>query len=275
MIKAGRSFEGLAWLQTLPATVHSNILINLVEADIYVMNENWAALRTNLEIENWLDLDCLRLACRAVALKRLGFTGSAKNEWQAALKATGHRRYLLSQLLNMMGKWHCPDEQEDVLWAIATHYPDETLIMESLSDRLYIEGKTSSLMALYKIEVEHDSHDLISKNNLAMTALLLESWDVRPYELSREVYRAGPTNVDFASTYAYSLLLQRKSADSLKVMEKLTPDQLESPNAAAYYGIILKASGNASKARKYLDIAEKARLLPEEQNLIKKAKSQI
>jgi hypothetical protein len=59
----------------------------------------------------------------------------------------------------------------------------------------------------------------------------------------------------------------------LIVFERLKPDQLEQPSVALYYAIVLQATGNAERARKYLDIAAGTKLLPEEQTLLIQARA--
>ena len=109
-------------------------------------------------------------------------------------------------------------------------------------------------------------------NNLARAALLTESWDNNPLDLAREIYTKSPTNAAFVSTYAYALLAQKQPAEALKTIERLTAEQLQDPSIALYYGLILKATGNAAKAGPYFVIAAKARMLPEEQKLLERAR---
>ncbi len=85
--------------------------------------------------------------------------------------------------------------------------------------------------------------------------------------MAQEVYDSSPTNADYASTYAFSLYLQGKNADGLKAMQQLNPKDLETPSIAGYYGLLLKANGNKTEAKKYLNLAFKGNLLPEEQKL--------
>jgi predicted Zn-dependent protease len=115
--------------------------------------------------------------------------------------------------------------------------------------------------------------DLSARNNLAMTALLLGARELRPQDLAREVYREAPTNSVYASTYAFSLHLQKRSAEALKVFERLKPNELEQAPVALYYAIVLQATGNGERARKYLDIAAGTKLLPEEQKLLLEAQA--
>ena len=87
------------------------------------------------------------------------------------------------------------------------------------------------------------------------------------------MYQKAPANPSYASTYAFSLHLQDRSAEALKVLEKLKPKQLEDPAVAVYYAVVLQATGNTERARKYLDLATRARLLPEERKLVVQVKT--
>ena len=71
-------------------------------------------------------------------------------------------------------------------------------------------------MTLYSQASQSDKNNLSFKNNLAVTALLLDASEKRPHDLALEVYTKAPTNASFASTYAYSLLLQKKRTDALR-----------------------------------------------------------
>jgi hypothetical protein len=272
MLTTGSPQAAMDWLTTLPPTTRTNLPVPMVESDCYMALKQWTALQTNLAVQSWGELDCLRLACRARAYKEQGSSASAKTEWLAALKAAATRRELLLQLAQMSGLWNWPQEQEDVLWVLANRYPTDTPTILALSERLQITGKTRSLQNLYSLAFQNNKTNLAFMNNLAMTALLLESWEKKPHELAREVYTKNSTNASYVSTYAYSLLVQRKAEESLRTIEQLSPRQLERPSLAAYYGVILKANGQVEKAGKYLEIAAKARLLPEEKKLVDQAR---
>jgi Flp pilus assembly protein TadD len=110
------------------------------------------------------------------------------------------------------------------------------------------------------------------KNNLAMTAMLLGAQELDPYGLAQQVYEKYPKNPSYASTYAFSLYLQKKYADALKVMQQLTQKDLKSPSIAGYYGLILEANGNNAEAKDCLNRISKPQLLPEEQTLFDQAK---
>jgi hypothetical protein len=62
---------------------------------------------------------------------------------------------------------------------------------------------------------------------------------------------------------------------AVKVMSQLTPEQLHDPSIAAYYGIVLAGAGQNDAAREYFALAEKAPLLPEEEELVTRAKASL
>jgi Flp pilus assembly protein TadD len=141
---------------------------------------------------------------------------------------------------------------------------------------LYADGRTEGLASLYSQLSKTNPSDIISKNNLAMVALLLKSpQQYNAHELAREVYDKSPTNATFASTYAFSLYRGSDFKKAQQVLEQLSPKDLEKPSIAAYYGVVLKAAGDTAKAKKYLDLAltsTNVTFLPEERKLIEEAR---
>jgi len=272
MLAATRAGTTLAWIKSLPAATRTNLPVPLAEADCYMALKDWAGLLTSSASQIWGDLDCMRLTCRARAYKEQGQAGSEKAEWLAAMKAAQTRRELLVQLYNTTTGWRWAPEREDVLWAIVNRFPKEQWAVQALTAWLFEEKRTRSLLTLFGQTVQNDSTNMAALNNLAITALLLEAWEKKPHELAQAAYAKSPTNASFASTYAYSLLVQKKPEAALKTIERLKPEQLAEPSIAAYYGIILTASGHGDKAKNYLDLASKAKLLPEEEKLVEKAR---
>jgi len=103
--------------------------------------------------------------------------------------------------------------------------------------------------------------------------LLRKSDLPRAYRLAREAYNSSPADPFFASTYAYSLLLQNKPDEAVKVLSELKPEYLEIPSIAAYYGVVQAGSGHRDIARTPLARADAASLLPEEKEIVHLAMS--
>jgi tetratricopeptide (TPR) repeat protein len=265
--------ETLTWLRTLPMNTQTNQPVALLMTECYTMLKDWRGLQASLDQQNWGELEFIRHAFQTRALRGQELGGAAKAEWEQALKAANGQKGSLVMLLRLAAQWNWLSEAEEILWTVVNRYPDEKWAFQALSQALFAGGRTRPLMMLYGQQVKRSPSDLGAKNNLAMTALLLDAQELKPHQLAREVYEKAPTNSSYASTYAFSLHVQEKNAEALKVIEQLKPQDLEIPSISGYYGMILQATGHREKARKYLDLSSKARLLPEEQKLLDRAKT--
>jgi predicted Zn-dependent protease len=137
---------------------------------------------------------------------------------------------------------------------------------------LYHDGNTRDLLQLLTKMYAEDPSDARIKNNLANLYLLRKSDLEKAFRMAREAYDAAPKDPFFTSTYAYSLLLQRKPDEAVKVLRDLRPEYLRIDSVAAYYGVVQAESGHKDLAREPLQRAEMAKLLPEEKELVRLAK---
>lgn len=131
------------------------------------------------------------------------------------------------------------------------------------------------LHKIYSTLLSFDSADVAEKNNVAALSLLLNIQTNRAHQMAREVYQKNPSNDVFASTYAYSLQLQGRTAEALKIAGSISEKHLESPSLAVYYALLLVAAEQPDKAKKYLSIAETGKLLPEERAMLVAAKAAL
>ncbi|HEY3855132.1 MAG TPA: hypothetical protein VGO67_12125 [Verrucomicrobiae bacterium] len=268
----GATQEGLTWLKRLPLGVRTNQPAALLIAEFQTALKDWPGLQQCVMNENWAGSEFIRHAFLALALRGQNLLDSSKAEWDHALMTASGQKMSRIMLLRMAAEWGWRDETEDILWTVVNQYPTETWADQVLAQLLFTGGRTQALLSLFNQQNKARPSDLVSLNNLAMTALLLNANEYKPSDLAREVYEKAPTNSQFASTYAFSLFLQKKNSQALGIMEKLKPADLENPSIAGYYGLILEASGNRVKAKKYLDLTAKSLHLPEEQKLFDKAR---
>lgn len=265
--------DTLAWLRSLPGEVRTNQPAVMLSAECCIMVKDWRGLQAVVEGPSWAELEFVRRAFRALALREQNLANAAKGEWEVALKAANNQLGALNMLLRFAANWNWQTEAEELLWTIVNNHPSEKWASQALTQALFINGRTRSLLQLFSLQLKRSPADLPAKNDLAMTALLLEAKELKPHDLAAEVYRQSPTNASFASTYAFSLYLQNKPAEAQKVIETLSPTELQKPSISGYYGLILKATGNAAKAKSFLDAAAKAQVLPEEKRLFERARA--
>ncbi len=265
--------EALAWLKTLPPEVGASQSAMLMSAECRTVVRDWPGLQSTLAKQKWGELEFIRHAFLTLALRQQDLTAAAAGEWAQALQNAKGQKQSLIMLLNLAGQWKFTSDAQSILWTFVNQYPEERWAYVVLSRALTADGQTRPLMLLFSKQVKRSPADFATKNNLAMLALLLDEKDFKPDDLALEVYQHSPTNSAFASTYAFSLYLKKKNAGALGVMEKLDATQLRDPAVAGYYGLILKANGKAAEAKTFLDLSDKAVLLPEERKLMNDAKA--
>jgi len=174
-------------------------------------------------------------------------------------------------LAELARKWGWQNEALDLWWLAAKDPSNAEKTLRMLYD--FYAGRRDT-QELYRVLVHLEKvrpGDAAVRNNLAQISLLLNLNVERAYRLAREVYEQEPKNVDYASTYAFSLYLQGEVKKAVQVLTGFSEAELERPQIAAYYGVMLANSGDFSRAAKFLDLGEKADLLPEERKLVEKA----
>jgi hypothetical protein len=177
-------------------------------------------------------------------------------------------------LAQLTDSWGWQKETEDVLWTIVKRSPADEWALQSLLKRLAARDDTAGLYRAYQALLERHPQSLDAKNNFAMLGLLLNRDEARANKLAREVYEADKTNAFGVSTYAFALHTRTNTTAGLRLMQTLPESELQRPNIAAYYAILLAAAGEREKARPFFAEAEKAQLLPEERRLLAQALGQ-
>lgn len=275
MIGHGLAGDALTWLTGCPAKLRAEQPVPLALVNCYLSTKDWQGLDAYLQDQKWGDTEFLRFAYLSRAAAELNQRLAAEAHWRSAVRVAGERLGPLTALLGMATSWGRNQAREDLLWQIGQRFPRERWALKEL-ERLYLAGgSTYGLNKVYSTMASYASTNFAAQNNVAATSMLLKLNLPKAHELAKEVFAQHPDQAIVASTYAFSLHLQGRSKEGLAVMQKLKPEVLESPSVVLYYGLLLSATGETNKAGKYLDIAQKSTLLPEEKALAAEAVKQL
>ena len=83
-----------------------------------------------------------------------------------------------------------------------------------------------------RLELPAGSEDVTNRNDFACTSLLLGIHLPRAHAIARQLHEQTPKDLILASTYAFSLQVQGKTNEALKVFSKFEPKTLEEPAVA-------------------------------------------
>jgi cytochrome c-type biogenesis protein CcmH/NrfG len=269
------SQDAIAWSAKLPPKTLSSRLVSVALSDAYVAARDWAGLQRMVKGSNWGTIDFLRSALWARALRELGSQPESVVQWRDAVKkVTGNTRQILL-LADTVEKWNWRGEAIELLWLAANDPVKGDDALRTLYNYFAKNADTQNLYRVLLHQNERHPDDLNFKNNLAQLSLLLSLNRDRGRELAREVYAKDPHNPAYVSTYAFSLFANGDVQKARQAMEGLTDAQRHQPEIAAYYGVILAATGDHARAVEFLDLGELATLLPEEKALVQKARRSL
>jgi tetratricopeptide (TPR) repeat protein len=266
--------EALAWLESLPNELRTATSVRLAEAECYLVKQNWRELGSMLSQAKWGQDDHLRHAILALSYRQQGEEPLAQIEWKRAVRAThdGARSAQNSEaLIRLAGTWAWREEAERLLWDVAGEGANRRWALGVLQQFYEIGGDTRSLLRVFATSLKQDPNDVVARNNFAAAALLLRTNLPAAYQLAREGHAAVPTNTALACTYAYSLHLQGRTDEGLRILSKFPRESLQNPGTAAYLGVLLAAKGASEQAQKYFAHASNGFLLPEEKSLVQTA----
>lgn len=269
------STRAIAWSAKLPPSVIGSKLVPIALSDAYVTVRDWSGLQRLVKSGNWGGLDFIRNALSARALRELGNETDSTTQWNEAVKkVTASPPYIL-MLAETAEKWGWRNEAIDLLWLAAKDPLKGDDALRTLYQYFAQKGETQNLyrVLLHRSELHPDDRNI--QNNFAQLSLLLNLNVDRGQKIARELYEKEPANAVYASTYAFAIYTQGDFKKALKVLGVLTEAQLHQPEIAAYYGIILAAAGDQARAGEFLDLGEKAKLLPEEKALVEKARRSL
>jgi len=261
----------LTWLKSLPAETRSQQPLPLAIADGYIAQKDWQGLELWLREQKWGEQDSMRFALLSYALRNAGDAELARVNWNKATRAAEDHLDQLWRLARAADGWKWKPEVEGLLWQITQQFPQERWAWLALEKSCMEAGNTKGLLNVYSGMNRLEPADAMVKNNLATVSLLLNTETARAHQLAREAFDSKPGLGAFATTYAYSLHLQGRTSEALKILAALKDEELRKPSTAVYYVLLYWAAGEKEKADKYLALAGSGPFLPEEKLLLTQA----
>jgi len=253
----------------------NTVSLRFALANSYAQVGDWPALKTMLGRGSWGSAESLRLALLAKVARETGDADSFEKDWVNAVERTENDPERLNVLQKVAFQWHWPEKATAVLWMLADIPDAQREALQNLyryyTDRRDTSGLYRTLSRLMALMPE----DKGIRNNFAQISLLLHTEASRAKEIARSLHETHPREAAYASTYAFALYQAGDIKGALKVMGQLTTEQLEDPSVAAYYGVFLATAGQADEATHYLQLGDKAKLLPEEEALAARARSSL
>jgi hypothetical protein len=268
MAEHGQAREAIAWLTNASPTVGEAPSVRLAAVECFSALNDWPAAEQLLNERKWGPLEPMRLALLSHAAAERHATLAADLHWRLAFNQAQKRLGSLMWLAAKAEEWGSESCREGVLWQIAEQFPNQLWAQLELLSAAQAGARTRDLHRLYASMAKVSPKDPGIQNNFAATGLLLNIDLEKSCEIASELFAQHPTEPVIASTYAYALHVQKRTAEALSVLDQFSEECLTNPPIALYYGVLLRADGQTDRAGKYLKVARSAALLPEERSLL-------
>lgn len=268
----GLADSALRWSKALEDPAGKAQPVRMAIANLYLAKSDWLELEHCLSTDKWNELEFLRLAMLARAAWGQDRQSAGNAFWGRAVRAAGDQLGALVVLARLSQDWN--RSSEEPLWQVVRRFPREGWARDELERRYLAEGNTHGLNLLQGSALSEGgaASDITNRNNFACTSLLLGINLPQAHAIARELYTAHSEDPVLASTFAYSLHLQKRTTEALAVLERFDRRTLESPNIALYYGALLAADGQSERSGPFLASAARAPMLPEEKLLLQRSR---
>jgi cytochrome c-type biogenesis protein CcmH/NrfG len=269
------SREAVGWSAKLDPAIIGHKLVQVSVSDAFVTEKDWAGLQRLVKSGNWGTIDFLRNALSARALRETGNEPDSAAQWNEAVKKVSANSRHTLMLMETVDKWGWRTEAIDLLWLAAKDPARSDEALRTLYRYFTKNGDSENLYRVLLHLIETQPNDRKVQNNFAQLSLLLNLNIDRAQRIARDLYEKEPANPAYVSTCAFAFFTQGDIKKARKTIETLSDEQLHQPEIAAYYGIILAAAGEQARASEFLDLGEKATLLPQEKALVEKARRSL
>ena len=269
------SADAIAWSRSFTAEMLGKKPVALALSDAYANSRDWDGLQRLVKNGAWGELDFLRSALYARALRQTGNELESQSQWNAAVKKASAKSEAVGILADLAQNWGWQDEAIDLLWLAAKDPVKGEAALQTLYTYFAKKGDTQNIYRVLLHLEELRPEDRNVQNNVAQLSLLLNLNADRGQKLAQDLFQKEPGNPAYASTYSFALLSRGEARKAVNVLSALPSDKLRQPAVAAYYGIALAAAGDHAKAAQFLDLGDLAKLLPEEKALVDKARRSL
>ncbi|MEI7821261.1 MAG: hypothetical protein WCK55_10115 [Verrucomicrobiota bacterium] len=273
MNKHDLSLLVVEWLRELPRDVLAHPPVCVAVADTRTRAKDWETLLREVEIGKWGASEFVRQAYESLAQERQNEHDASVALWKQAVTATEQRPERLEILAQLAFDWHWEDRATELLWKLTATGSAPRKVLDTLWEAAARTRNTEQMRAISKMRMKADPRSIEARNNFAFLSLLTRSTEGGIHEIADALYKDAPGNPEVVATYAFSLYRREKIAEALSAMQALKPEQLREPPVARYLGIFLSAAGRDADAAESLALGEKGFILPEETELIRKAKA--
>jgi hypothetical protein len=272
---ATHGLAGLAsgWSAGLAPETASRPEVRLAIAGAHTKALEWRQLKAMAESGSWAELDYLRSAHLARALRGLKDDTAAETAWNKALAdAAAKDSVALERLALTAQGFGWEHKTGEALWQLALKPGCPRWAAELLWETSLARGTASQLAKASRLLEAADPLHARTRDRAIVAAMLARTNDRAMWDFAGELNAAAPGDVVLAAIHALALQQQGRAAEAKALIGTLAPKAMKEPRSALYYSVFLIVSQRPDEAAKCMRLPGIRSLPLEETALVSKAK---
>lgn len=262
----GQSREALVWLDTAEEKIRRSLVVSAAALELAVTINDVERLRPLLLQGAWGNgrADAIDLAFAARWQRQMARPLNAQATWSDAIAASADSLPALRVLTRLAMAWNDSEGARAAMLAIIDRFPSERWAWETLKLEYARKQETPKLWQLYDKWTRAQPDNRVVAQDWITLSVLTGQVTSGVHSRARELFQNTPTDVPSAIAYALSLRAQKRPADALAVLEKLSTADQAIPRVVLWRGVLQADTGQKSAARATLASVASAKLMPEE-----------
>ncbi|HEY8995781.1 MAG TPA: tetratricopeptide repeat protein [Lacunisphaera sp.] len=270
----GQTGAAMQWLDSLPEVAARTPVVKSALAELAIRAKDWVRLQNLLVSGAWgaMPAAAVEQAFRAHAGSGPTNRAVTPGSWSAALEAAKSFPAALRMLLRLSEIWEWPAEHRQVLQTIARNLPRESWAWRQFISQSLVRGETDQVWQIYQEWRRALPGDSTVQIEAAIMGFLLERRPVPTLEETTGYTRREPAQAGAAVAHALALWRAGRAGEAAGVLDALPAQSFAEPRYALAYGIVLAEVNRSRESGAMLDRVSGGPLLPEERDLVRKAR---
>lgn len=275
MILNGRAAAGFEWLDGLPENTRHSRLVTAAASEAAMQTADWPHLRQLLIAGAWgvQPSGAIKGAFAARESRSQLSPAAQASRWASLIETSHSSLPALRMLLRLSEAWSWPEEQQQVLAAIAREFAGETWAWRRLISQALAKGEAEQVWLIYQRWSRAAPGDSVVQTELAIMGHLLRKNGAPSCSLTGEWMLRQPAVPGVVVAHALALWRGQRMAEALALLGALPADVFAEPRYALAYGLMLSEAGRAQESEPLLNRASADRMLPAEMLLIEQARA--
>lgn len=265
----------LLWIDSLPRSLVSNVIVRAAMTDFAVKVRDWSRLQNLLREGAWgpVPAEVVDQAFRAHRLADSDSRSGVTSIWSGATAAAQGSPPALRMLLRLSELWQWPAERRQIVVSIARSMPREAWAWRQLISEALGRQDSDQVWQVYQDWRRALPGETVVQVEAAIMGFLLGRRPVPDAMVTAGYVQQQPGQAGPAVAHALALWNGGRAKEAVGVLDQLNSADFQEPRYALARAIVLSEIGRSAESEALLDRLGNELLLSEERALVSAARA--